>query len=91
MELDNYHNSPGKGWTWYSFCSAPFDINCERCMAGHWVNDEERAKDSELYKKDYPAWFLKMNGFPLKNEDIILFRENINNFHKIKGLPRSRY
>ena len=39
-------------------------------MAGHWVNDEEHAKDHELYEKDYPAWFLKMNGFPVNYQEL---------------------
>lgn len=68
----DYHNSPGEGWTWYSICSGHsprengdylwHDPECGRCMAGHWVNDEEHARDHELYVNDYPAWFAKHNA-----------------------------
>lgn len=70
--LMDYHKSPGDGWTWYSICSGhspradgsyhQTDIECQRCMAGHWVNDEEQARDHELYEKDYDAWYKKHNA-----------------------------
>lgn len=63
-DLMDYHKSPGDGWTWYSICSAHqiAQESCNTCMAGHWVNDEERARDHELYEKDYDAWHKKHNA-----------------------------
>jgi len=70
--LMDYYNPPGKGWTWYSICSGHSpradgsyhrpDTECPRCMAGHWVNDEEQAADSKLHDEDYPAWYKKHNA-----------------------------
>ena len=71
-DLMDYHKCPGPGWTWFSVCSGhslradgtyhETDTECNRCMAGRWVNDKEHEEDVKLHDEDYDAWYKKHNA-----------------------------